>query len=128
MVTNGSTTLTLGTPADVKTAEYEYRWSASENVPTIYSNVPVINFTGYTKLSECTVTYKNLGSPDCYIEIYMKKELTSINIFSAITASFKVTATASTTTGTGSFSKSGRLNVSVDTTIKVYEDDTITVS
>ena len=127
VVTNGANTLTLDSAGDIKTSAYEYTWSAGTNVPTIYSGVPVLTLTGYSALSECTVTYKNLGTDSCYIEISMKKTVSSINVFSSITASFSVSATNATTTGTGSFSKSGRLTVTVSTTVKVYANDTVTV-
>ena len=127
VVEDGATTLTLGSAGDIKTSAYVYEWSASTTVPTIYSGVPVVNFSGYGVLSECTVTYKNLGSADCYVEIYMYKEVSTIKVWNKVTASFTATATKSTTTGTGSFSSTQYAKATVSTTVKVYEDDTVTV-
>ena len=127
VVANGASTLTLDSAGDIKTSAYQYSWSASANMPAIYSGVPVLTLTGYGALSECTVTYKNLGTANCYIEISMKKKVTAINPLTSLTASFSVSATKSTTTGTGSISKTGRMSVTASTTVKVYEDETVTV-
>ena len=124
VVQNGATSLKLGSAGDIKTAAYTYEWSASTNVPTIYSNVPVVNLSGYGSVSECTVTYKDLNTDNPYVEIYLKKSKTGWKP----SVSFTVTATKSTTTGTGTKSGSGTLSANASTTVKVYEDDTVTIT
>ena len=128
VVANGSTTYKLTSAADIKTTAYTYEWPATTTVPTIYSNVPVVTVLGYAALNECSVTYKNLGTSSCYVEIYMYKEVSTIKVWNKVTASFSVTATKSTTTGIGSFSKTQYAKATVNTTVVVYEDDTITIS
>lgn len=129
VVADGSTTYKLASAADIKTTDYTYEWPASTGTMiTIYSNVPVVNLSGYGSLSECSVTYKDLGTSSCYVEIYMYKEVSTIKVWNKVTASFSVTATKSTTTGIGSFSKTQYAKASVNTTVVVYENDTIKVS
>ena len=109
---------------DIKNANYEYLVEATENalLPNIYV-VPVLTLKGYDKLNKCNVTYKNLGS-DAYIEIYMEKSASGLGP----SVSFTVTATKSSTTGTGTKNGSGLFTAKASTTVKVYENESVTVS
>jgi len=123
VVESGAATLTLGSAGDIKTSAYVYEWSASTTVPTIYSGVPVVNLSGYGNVNTCTVTYKDLNTDNPYVEITLEKSKTGWRP----SVSFTVTVTKSTTTGAGSYSDSGLVSANASTTVKVYEDDTVTI-
>ena len=94
-----------------------------DGLPKIIT-VPIVQISGISVLSKYTITYKDLGTANPYVEIVMKKSKTGWKP----SVSFTVTATKSTTTGTGTMSNSGTFTAEASTTVKVYENDTLTVS
>ncbi len=132
LVLDGSTSLTVSNVQDIHTEDYKVTWYANTtDTPTVYW-VPCVTVNMKVTLDSYSITYENLGTATPRVKIYLKQTATATALGScSATAKFTVTATADTTTGAQVYSKTSNglfvANATVEGTVYVYEDDTITV-